>query len=203
MYHKNDDWFFAQEKHFLNIDEYNTSDSLVIHPFDPSTTFLSAIYEQKHFDIVNDPFVNQDQIVQLIETHKRIICLGHGSPFGLFGGYEFLLHDGLSPILKHKELVSIWCHADQFMRVHRLNGFFCGMFVSEVGEADLYNIPYQDNKEIEISNNLFASVLGKYIDSAGDNILELVQREYHDENNPVITFNRNGLYYNGTARKVD
>jgi len=162
------------------------------HPEDSSTAFLSAIYDKKCWDVINDPFINQEQIVSLIEAHDRIICLGHGSPFGLFGGFEFLIHDGIATLLRQKEMVSIWCHADQFMRVHKLVGFFSGMFISEAEEASMFDIPYKDKKEIEISNNLFATVLSNCIDS--ENILEKLLRGYKSMDNSIIKFNRDRLY---------
>jgi hypothetical protein len=184
------------------IDDFQqTSDTVVFHPHDPTTSFLSAIYVDKGFDIVNDPFIEPDIVEKLIETHDRIICLGHGSPDGLIGGYDMIINSSLAPLLREKRLISIFCNADIFMNKHELKGFYSGMFISECQEGDLFDIPYNDESQIERSNNIFASSLGKHIDSGDSNILELVKQEYHDEDDAIITFNSNRLYFNGTEKK--
>ncbi len=49
-----------------------------------------------------------------------------------------------------------------------------------------------DQKMVDASNNLFSSVLGKYIDS--ENVLELVKKEYVKDDDPIVSFNRARLY---------
>ena len=49
-----------------------------------------------------------------------------------------------------------------------------------------------DQNTVTRSNELFANILGRYID--GDDVLENVKAEYFIENDPVITFNRERLY---------
>jgi len=67
------------------------------------------------------------------------------------------------------------------------------MFISETVEAELYDIP-TDALTIDLSNDLFATTLSKYVDS--DNIVERVKREYNDPDDTIVTFNRNRLYSN-------
>jgi len=62
----------------------NGSETLVIHPEDHSTLFLSAIYENKGWDVMTDPFVNDDTVTELIKSHSRIICLGTETPMDYF-----------------------------------------------------------------------------------------------------------------------
>ena len=201
FYDEYDEWFdewlcddehtFERDNSFC-ISDYQTSDTLIIHPDDPTTDFLSAIYEGKGWDVINDPFVGPDIVEELIDTHDKIVCLGHGSPAGLFGGYGFLIHDDLVPLLKNKEMVSIWCYASEFMDKHGLQGVYSGMFISETGEAYMNGITNADQKMVDASNNLFSSVLGKYIDS--ENVLELVKKEYVKDDDPIVSFNRARLY---------
>ncbi|MFC1830498.1 hypothetical protein ACFL0S_00560 [Thermodesulfobacteriota bacterium] len=180
-----------QQKRCSNV-RNNQSDTLVIHPDDPTTDFLSEIYKGKGYNVVDDPLTGNDTIAELIKDHKRIIALGHGCGFGLFGGLEMMISSSLVSLLKDKELIFIWCNADQFMMEHQLHGFYSGMFISEVQEALIYGISTVQNT-VTRSNNLFAAVLGRYIDG-GDDILENVKAEYFIENDPVITFNRSRLY---------
>jgi hypothetical protein len=169
----------------------NQSETLVIHPYDPTTDFLSEMYKGKGYNVINDPFTENYTIAELIKDHKRIIALGHGCGDGLFGGFEMMINSSLVSLLVDKELIFIWCNADQFMREHLLNGFYSGMFVSEVQEATIYGIN-TDQNTVTRSNKLFANILGRYIDS--DNVLENVKAEYFIENDPVISFNRDRLY---------
>jgi len=201
--------FFTDDDEYYDIDELDygdslsirdlqTSDTLVLHPSDTTTDFLMAIYEGKGWDVVNDPFIDPDLVEELIDSHDRIICTGHGNPDGLFGGYGMIINSDLVPLLRAKEMMAIWCNADQFIKKHKLNGFFTGMFLSDTGECDLFGVPCDDELQVELSNDLFASVLGRHIDS--DNILENIKREYHDENDPIISFNRDRLYCNKENR---
>lgn len=56
---------------------------LVIHPDDRSTDMLKAIYEGKGYDVINDPSISDDEIVEQIKSHDKSIMLGHGTPCGL------------------------------------------------------------------------------------------------------------------------
>ena len=132
-----------------------------------------------------------DTVAELIKDHKRIIALGHGCGSGLFGSFGMMINSSLVSLLMDKELVFIWCNADLFMKEHQLHGFYSGMFISEVQEAMIYGFNI-DQKTVTRSNNLFANILGRYIDS--DDVLENVKAEYFIENDPVITFNRDRLY---------
>ena len=172
----------------------STSGTLVIHPDDPTTDFLSAIYRGKGWDVISDPFLWPEEVAGLISSHDRIICLGHGSPTGLFGCNGFIIDASLVSLLKRKRIVAIWCHADQFVEQHELRGFYSGMFISEFGEAWMCGIEDTDEQTIKSSNDLFAPVLGKHIDS--DNILGNVKKEYVKDGDAVVEFNRNRLYSN-------
>lgn len=171
----------------------NQSETLVIHPDDPTTDFLCEIYKGKGYNVIDDPFTGNDTIAELIKDHKRIIALGHGCDFGLYGGLEMMINSSLVSLLVEKELFFIWCNADQFVKEHQLKGFYSGMFISEVQEAQLYNIE-TDQSTISRSNSLFAALLGKHLDSANGDILIPLKQEYYIENDPVVTFNRNRLY---------
>lgn len=169
----------------------NQLETLVIHPDDPTTDFLTDIYRGEQYNVIDDPFTGNDTIAELIKDHKRIIALGHGCEAGLFGGYDMLVNDSHVPLLMDKELIFIWCNADQFMLNHQLHGFYSGMFISEVEEAVMCGVS-TEQRAVTRSNKLFATVLGRYIN--GDNVLENVKAEYFVENDPVVTFNRNRLY---------
>jgi len=139
--------------------------TLIIHPDDRSTDFLRPIYRDlKHKTVITGP-ITRDGLHALIKAHDRIIGLGHGSPSGLFGissdglGY-YILGASEVEVLRGKELVSIWCHANQFMERHKLNGLYSGMFISEVSEARYYGLNEVTQADVNESNEAFARILG-------------------------------------------
>jgi hypothetical protein len=140
--------------------------TLVIHPADKSTDFLRPIYQDlKHKTVITGP-ITRDGLHALIKVHDRIIGLGHGSPSGLFsmssGGFgSYVLGASEVEVLRGKELVSIWCHANQFMERHRLNGLYSGMFISEVSEARYYGLNEVTQADVNESNDAFVKILGR------------------------------------------
>jgi len=75
----------------------------------------------------------------LIESHDRVLMLGHGSPLGLMNAGQFpdagsyIIDDSMVLPLKNKtNSLFIWCHAAQFVHRHGLLGICSAMFVSEV-----------------------------------------------------------------------
>lgn len=97
----------------LNIDDYTKSDTLVFHMADPSTVMLKQIYEGKGFDVVTQKSVAKEDVHKLMDAHKRIICLGHGTSYGLIGGN---IGPEEGPYFKDKNLFIIWCNADSYFR---------------------------------------------------------------------------------------
>jgi hypothetical protein len=140
--------------------------TLIIHPADKSTDFLRPIYQDlKHKTVITGP-ITRDGLHALIKAHDRIIGLGHGSPSGLFsmssGGFgSYILGASEVEVLRGKELVSIWCHANQFMERHKLNGLYSGMFISEVSEARYYGLNEVTQADVNESNDAFAKILGR------------------------------------------
>ena len=97
------------------------------------------------------------------------MMMGHGSPSGLFGiGFDrlFVVDVGLVEYLKKKENnVFIWCNADRFVNRFQLDGFYTGMFISEVGEAYYCGLPNIPQNVVDESNNQFANWVGELFTS--------------------------------------
>ena len=166
--------------------------TLIIHPDDRSTDFLCHIYENMDdADIITDPWLEEEELADLIPYYDRLIFLGHGSPFGLFGRHGYIVSDYHADLLRGKNLVCIWCNADQFMLDNDLRGFFSGMFISEVGEASCYGIR-ASQEQVDLSNDLFAKLLGIYIDNKDR--LEIIKEEYNSDHDKVMQFNNERLY---------
>ncbi len=176
--------------------------NLVIHPTDSSTDFLKPIYENISNATILHGGATKEQVFDLINENDRILMMGHGSPFGLFNVGRFVSSNGyiidasMVEVLRNKECISIWCNADQFMKRHSLNGFYSGMFISEVGEAYYCGLPGTPQETVDTSNNYFAQLLGEVINEPMSVIYEHVKENYGllTEDNPVALYNHNRLY---------
>ena len=121
------------------LDKLNKSDTLVIHCADRTTDMLSQIYDGKGWDVLRDGNIDKDELHQLIQSHDRIVCLGHGTPSGLMNvqGGGFVIGPTEAPLLKDKNIFAIWCNADKYFKQHNIgHGCFITKNVpSEVAEA--------------------------------------------------------------------
>lgn len=177
--------------------------TLIIHPKDESTSFLDIVYK----DVPNQTLITEGatkgDVQRLIKEHDRIMMMGHGSPVGLFSVGMFHTTNGyiidqqMVPLLKEKkDNVFIWCNADKFVDFWKLKGFYSGMFISEVGEADYCGIPGTDQELIDESNFGFVNIISKHINENTEIIHENVMKEYGviAEENPVALYNHMRLY---------
>lgn len=165
--------------------------TLVIHPEDKSTQFLETIYKDKGFTVVRNWGYPISKLRKLVRTHDRIMFMGHGGPFGLFGYGDALMNPHFQDLLKTKQCVCIWCNADKYVERFGITGFYTGMFISEVGEAAFFGIR-KTQDEIDYSNNLFVENFREVMDSP--NVLTEIKERYSGECE-VIKFNNARLYY--------
>lgn len=181
--------------------------TLIIHPADDSTTFLDIVYKNIPDKTVVTGGISKMEVMKLIESHDRVMMMGHGSPGGLFnvgqftdcgskyGGY--IIDQSVVPLLKEKDnSVFIWCNADRFVETFKLQGFYSGMFISEVGEALYCGLPNTEQDQVDESNYGFVNIIAKYINEDKNVIHENVKSEYGliAEENPVALYNNNRLY---------
>jgi hypothetical protein len=171
--------------------------TLVIHPVDPTTDFLKKIYEGKDYTIFDCYNYAYNDLIDTIMKHDRIIMCGHGSPDGLFdvnyGG--FFIDNSVVPYLQTKECICIWCNADIFVKEYGLTGLYTGMFISEVEEADMFQIDESVNN-IDFSNNTFSDLLGRIIDNYNlSKVFDILKEYYYDKENGVMIFNNERIYY--------
>ncbi|MER3499579.1 MAG: hypothetical protein C4308_13600 [Chitinophagaceae bacterium] len=80
-----------------------------------------------------------------------------------------------------------------FVERYKLPGFYTGMFISEVGEAEMLGIKVTQ-EEVDYSNNLFAENLGRIVNN-GPSLLNEIKSVYSHENCPVISYNNFRLKY--------
>ena len=171
--------------------------TLVIHPKDPSTDFLSSIYTHKLDWKVLRSKLNQSKLRRLIKIYDRIICLGHGSEYGLIGFNELIIDHSIVSLLKEKQIVLIWCNADIFVKKHELKPIlYTGMIISELEEAVNESV-YCNGQQIEESNWLFAFTIGQFIDYADPLIyIQSIYNQNKDSTkvNNIIEFNKTKIY---------
>lgn len=107
--------------------------TLVIHPEDETTDFLSEIYSDKNWTIIRDN-VSKKVLKESIKSHDRIVMLGHGTEGGLFGHKNrFIINPSMWSIFCVISSVCVWCNADVFFEKYNLKGFYTGMIISELG----------------------------------------------------------------------
>ena len=176
--------------------------NLIIHPSDSSTDFLKPIYGKVND---NDKTVvagktNPLQVLDLIKRSDRILMMGHGCPAGLFSMRMFtfkpyVVGNNDSDILRDKDNIYIWCHANKFVEKNDLHGFYSGMFISEVREAQYCGLRGVTQAMVNESNDGFAEILGNAIDLPKEELYEKVVREYGviAEHNPVAQYNLSRL----------
>lgn len=179
--------------------------TLIIHPEDPSTSFLDIVYNPIPNKTVITKGYSKKDVIELINEHDRIMMMGHGSPSGLFSIGQFTNSNGFiidSTMVKHLEKkndnVFIWCNADQFVNKHQLKGFYSGMFISEVVEAYYCGLPGIPQEVVDESNFGFCNIIAKYINEPKDIIYENVKKEYGmiADTNPVANYNNKRLFCN-------
>jgi len=183
--------------------------TLVIHPQDSSTDFLTPIYMNlKSFPDFDDVTIvrggmSKSEVDKLIIEHDRIMMMGHGSPGGLFsvGQFEsqgFIINHTTVPLLENKECIFIWCNADRFVETHNLKGLYSGMFISETSEAAYCGLPNTPQDIVTESNDYFAKELGSVSEKPLDEMYEHIKYTYGmlAEGNAVAEYNHNRLYLN-------
>jgi len=162
--------------------------TLVIHPDDRSTDFLKQIYEGRDFTVFNGhkTDISASKFRKLVKKHDRIIMMGHGFPGGLFMSH---INSDIVYLLREKE----------FVNKYGLRGFYTGMFISEVSEANWFQIG-TDQDAIDHSNELFTQLVTENIDNEE---IHSVLKEAYVGDCPVIKFNNDRLYYNEAVSQVD
>jgi hypothetical protein len=183
--------------------------TLVIHPNDRSTDFLTPIYMNlKSFPDFEDVTIirgrmTRYEVEEQIKLHDRIMMMGHGSPKGLFAVGKFysvgyIIDELTVPLLQDKECIFIWCNADKFVEAHNLKGLYSGMFISEVGEAHYCGLPGTSQDVVTESNDYFAKELGSVSEKSLDEMYQYIKYTYSilAESNAVAEYNYDRLYLN-------
>ncbi|MEK6828918.1 MAG: hypothetical protein AABY15_02245 [Nanoarchaeota archaeon] len=175
----------------------NNDNILVIHPKDVTTDVLSVIYNDINATVLRQP-TSKKRLKELIKAADRVIMLGHGTEYGLgyLRNYELynLIDSSLVYLLREKkDNIYIWCHADVFVKKYGLAGFSTGMFISEIAEAEYFNVK-ATGEEISKSNNDFSRIVSENVHKKGSDILKALKEGYHSADSKVVIYNRERLY---------
>lgn len=178
--------------------------TLVIHPKDSSTTFLSDIYSGLPDVTMFTGGLSRLDLQKHISNHSRVILCGHGSPSGLFGVGQFPSSNGLiidktmmSSLRNKPNTLYIWCNADVFVRRHGLSGFYTGMFLSQMSECLWFRVKCSE-EDINESNLGFAKIVAQHIEEPPIVFYRNVLVEYEElsQSNPVARYNCDRLFLN-------
>lgn len=203
----------SSEANFREIVEKNVTPgtNLVVHPDDRTTDFLDPSYAGLNARVLT----SQRDMFNLRENmrqHDRIIMMGHGSPGGLMMPVgtiygvddvdgelkKYSTHNiGASfvDILKTKPIVAVWCNADQFVLRHDLHGFYTGMVISEMCEANYCNVHKCNVRDLEESNTLFTKALAAAIGIQSPEAVKVFKEIYNNPKNEIMNYNRQRIYY--------
>ncbi len=175
---------------------------LVIHPNDPSTTFLSKVYENLSDVTLVRGGVEKNELMTMVDSHDQVIMLGHGTPHGLmsvgqFPGRGFVIDDSFAPTLaKKNNSIFVWCNADQYVDWNMLRGFYTGMFVSEVSEAYMMGLRGVGQSDVDESNYAFVDILNQVAHEHPETMHASMKDRYGvlAHCNPVAQYNHDRLY---------
>lgn len=174
----------------------------VIHANDPTTKFLSTLYNTRD-DIsmlLNESSTNSD-VQKAICQDNSVMMLGHGNQYGLFsrpnkkGKYDrFMITDRHVQFLRDKTCIGIWCFANLFAEKYGLSGLFSGMIVSEIDEATELHI--STTKE-EIDNEMYKFVyrMRYCIEHYGLEEVPMRMKDLDNRHSCLTTFNYSNLFF--------
>lgn len=199
-----------EELEILRYKNVKSGDVLIIHPDDRTTDFLKPCYAGLKATVLTqrDEFFN---LAETMKRHNRIIMMGHGSPMGLFmpkvEGIEedengelfeytdYSINDSYSDILRQKRTVCVWCNADKYVVPNDLHGFYTGMVISELCEADYCDVKGCNPRQLEESNTKFTMGLKEALKVDGPKSVEIFKEIYNNPKNPIMIYNRKRLYF--------
>jgi hypothetical protein len=163
--------------------------TLVIHPQDSTTDFLTRIYDKKGYTVITK-HIGKRLLKEAIKSHDRIMMMGHGCEKGLFDdNFNPIITSDFVYLLREKECVAIWCNADLFFLKYGLKGVYTGMIISDYMEANLYCVN-GDYSDIEKSNVLFASAMTDFVETK--DLIKL--NETYVVDNDIIKFNSERIF---------
>lgn len=180
---------------------------LIIHPKDHTTDFAKALYDGwADIEVHNERLTSREvnHLFHHCTPTTQIVLLGHGSDKGLFyredshqEGFDCVMvgHSHKHWLKNRHNIIGIFCNADLFAEAEGLHGLFTGMIISELHEAEMYNIR-TTQEELDTENPKFISRLRQLLDE-GCLLHEIPERmrQMDDVESELTVFNYNRLFY--------
>lgn len=174
----------------------------IIHPADPSTEFLRALYPEGEVSRITEKESGK-RLRHILGHAESLLLLGHGTeegllapdsngnPFGrviISGSHRYYLR-------RMKEIIGIWCNANIFAYKLGIHGLFSGMMISELSEAQELGIP-TTQEELDRENILWAQRLGDLL-REGVSLRDIpeVFRTLDTSRTPLTKFNYQNIEY--------
>lgn len=188
-------------------DQFTKSNTVVFHKTDNSTDMLSQIYEGKGWDVFRETYkYDQEELFRVVDAHERVVCLGHGSGYGLIG----MFGPEMAPHLKGKKLFVIWCNADSYFEKYSIGEgqFITGNMPSEVWECRAAGCG-SISKQLMLDNitywsKLCADVCEQCLEGNVTDSVTYIRKNYLEKygNHPVTIYNCNRTQCLGTKQEL-
>jgi hypothetical protein len=165
--------------------------TLIIHPRDATTAFLTRVYDGLDYTVCNAPDVSNQELQELMAQHHRIVVMGHGSQQGLFHPVRMVPHlisAEHAHLFHDKETVFLWCYASDFAKQHHIRALCTGMFVSDQAEAMWTGIG-AGAFAIQQSNTFFAEAMRTVLQADQLPDIQQVLKLYPPNLNRVAAYN--------------
>lgn len=179
---------------------------IVIHPYDPTTTFLKPLYEEREgVELYTQQHGNSTirrALNKRVYNGETVMMLGHGCEQGLLADtsparkFDRLIINGSHvEFLRKTNCIGIWCNADMFAHKYRLKGLFSGMIISEIEEAFMYGIVVSP-EEVEEENHRLTELLIRALQECPVHS-DIPQwfRTHAPMETPLQRFNYNNIHY--------
>jgi hypothetical protein len=185
-----------EELEILRYKNVKSGDVLIIHPDDRTTDFLKPCYAGLKATVLTqrDEFFN---LAETMKRHNRIIMMGHGSPGGLFmPKVEGIEEDENGELFEYTDYSINDSYRDiRYVVPNDLHGFYTGMVISELCEADYCDVKGCNPKQLEESNTKFTMGLKEALKVDGPESVEIFKEIYNNPKNPIMVYNRKRLYF--------
>ena len=148
----------------------------------------------------------RQEVLQLLRENPndRVMFAGHGTKFGLFshtGGYLLTQED--ADMLRGREVIGIWCYANEYAKACGLYGFFTSMFVSNPSECVCLGFGNVDREIISHETQLFAEGVNALLKQNAP-LDEWVEKLYMQGNigRNFVNFNLSALTYINESHEI-
>lgn len=167
------------------------------------TTTFAPLFKDIEGIYLYNPTRKELEKVLAENPTETFMCLGHGSPRGLFSAdmHGFLLDRDNVHLLKDRDVIGIWCYASDFARLNNLRGFFTYMFISNAQECSYHRCGNYYNEVVYEQNRIFAEKVRGLI-AENKPMEEWVDYLYEscDSSLDFVDFNYSNLaYFNGES----